>query len=226
MILVEYASPAALFAAVAARVSQDLSAGVAANGRAALAVPGGSTPGPLFDLLQDADVDWGKTTVMLGDERWVPLDSPRSNTGLIKARLLQGKAAAATYQPLYNGAASAQAGAGDLAQQVAAHLPLTVAVLGMGADMHTASIFPGAPEREAAQADDAPAALAMTPGDGLEDRITLSARALASAAHIHVVILGDDKKAALAQAQTSDIAAAPIAQFLPKAMVHWAPKEG
>ncbi len=225
MILVEYPTAAELFAAVAKRMVRDLQTSLDSSATASLAVPGGSTPGPMFEKLQSADLAWDRITVMLGDERWVPLDSPRSNTGLIKAKLLQGKAAAAKYQPLYNGAETASLGAVQLAKDVDAILPLSVAVLGMGADMHTASIFPGAPERAAAQAPDAPAVVSMTPGDGLEDRVTLSARALLSAENIHVVILGDDKKAALAQAQSSPISQAPIAQFLPKAHVHWAPKE-
>ena len=66
-----------------------------------LAVPGGTTPGPIFDVLSAADVDWDRVTIMLTDERWVEPDSPRSNAGLIAARLLQGPAAAARFQPFY-----------------------------------------------------------------------------------------------------------------------------
>ncbi|MEE4346502.1 MAG: 6-phosphogluconolactonase, partial [Paracoccaceae bacterium] len=47
--------------------------------RATLVVPGGTTPGPIFDALCDADLDWSRVDVMLSDERWVPQDDPRSN---------------------------------------------------------------------------------------------------------------------------------------------------
>ena len=54
-------------------------------------------------------------------------------------------------------------------------------VLGMGADMHTASLFPGAPELAAALADDAPEILEVHPPDQPEARLTLTARVLRAA---------------------------------------------
>ncbi len=222
MSFVEYPDAKALFQTVANLVADGLKNEIASGGVARLAVPGGSTPGPLFDILANTDLPWEKVVLMLGDERWVSLDSPRSNTGLIKDRLLQNRAAKATYQALFNGMLDAQTGAKALAKEIEAHLPLSVAVVGMGADMHTASIFPNAPERALAQSDDAPALVAMTPGDGLEDRVTLSARALKSAKHIHVIIIGDEKRAAYEMALKSSIDKAPIAQLLPHATVHWA----
>ena len=108
------------------------------------AVPGGTTPGPMFDDLCAADLDWSRVNVMLTDERWVPETSERSNTRLLRERLLTDRAAAARYVSLYTGEATPEAAAADLDAAVRPHLPLTVLVLGMGADMHTASIFPGA----------------------------------------------------------------------------------
>ena len=224
MTFVAYESKTDLMAVLAKRVASELQIATSVLGRAVLSVPGGSTPAPMFDQLCQADLAWDQVKVMLGDERWVPLESDRSNTAMIKKHLLVRKAESAHYVPLYNGAETAQEGAIGVAATIEDTLPLTVAVLGMGTDMHTASIFPGAPERAAAQADDAPAVVTMTPGDGLEDRITLSARALLSAARIHVLIVGDDKKVAYEQALNTPIAQAPIAQFLPRATVHWAPK--
>lgn len=222
MIFSEYKDKTTLMAGLADRVAQELAALIDANGATRLTVPGGSTPGPMFDQLCKADIDWAKVHVMLSDERWVPLDSDRSNTGLIKSRLLQGKAAAAQYVPLYNGSDTAQMGAAEIAASVEDHLPLGVVVLGMGNDMHTASLFPGAKELALGQSDDAPAALAVRPGHGLEDRITLSARALLTATHIHVLIVGNEKKTSLETAKETAIDKAPIAQFLPNAHVHWA----
>ena len=69
--------------------------------RALLVVPGGTTPGPIFDDLCDADLDWSRVDVMLSDERWVPEVHVRSNTRLIRERLLTGRAAKARYLPLY-----------------------------------------------------------------------------------------------------------------------------
>jgi hypothetical protein len=60
---------------------------------ASLAVPGGTTPGPVFESLSAVDLDWSRVQVMLTDERWVPEDSPRSNTRLLRERLLVDRAA-------------------------------------------------------------------------------------------------------------------------------------
>ena len=224
MQLTSYESASEMMQSLSVQITSQLSAAIALRGRACLAVPGGSTPGPLFDLLSQAELDWANVTVMLTDERWVPSDSARSNTGLIKNRLLVNAARAAQYIALYAGGLDPVLGARTLSKQVAPNLPIDVVVLGMGADMHTASLFPGAPELSFAQNELADAVMPMVPvGSDLEPRVTLSAWVLEMARQTHVLILGDEKKAALAQAQTLSPVEAPIAQFLPNATVHWSP---
>ena len=224
MQLTSYETASKMMQSLSVQIASQLSASIELRGRACLAVPGGSTPGPLFDLLSEAQLDWANVTVMLTDERWVPTDSARSNTGLIKNRLLVNAAIAAQYIALYAEDLDHVLGARTLSKQVAPNLPIDVVVLGMGADMHTASLFPGAPELSFAQNELADAVMPMVPvGSDLEPRVTLSARALATARQTHVLILGDEKKAALAQAQTLSPVEAPIAQFLPNATVHWSP---
>ena len=53
------------------------------------------SPGPIFDNLSGVALDWANVSVFLNDERWVPEDSPRSNTRLLRDRLFRGPAAAA-----------------------------------------------------------------------------------------------------------------------------------
>ena len=62
---------------------------------ASFVVPGGTTPGPIFDSLCAAALDWDRVHVMLSDERWVPEDHDRSNAKLLKDRLFVDRAAAA-----------------------------------------------------------------------------------------------------------------------------------
>ena len=81
MILQTYPDRAALMAGLASVMVKELASALR-NGPATLSVPGGTTPGPVFDALSVADLDWAQVFVLLNDERWVGEDSPRSNTGL------------------------------------------------------------------------------------------------------------------------------------------------
>ena len=159
---------------------------------------------------------------MLGDERWVPEDSDRSNARLVKNRLLTGRAAGAHFVPFYTGDETPEQGAGKVSDAIQAHLPITLLLLGMGDDMHTASLFPGSDELPAALEPDAPAVMAVTPPDGLEPRLTLTYPALSAALDTHVLITGAAKRAAYERAlQIADPKRAPIAAFLGSATVHW-----
>ncbi len=192
------------------------------EGKASLCVPGGTTPGPIFDTLSGVDIDWGNVAVFLNDERWVAEDSPRSNTRLLRERLLCGKAAAATLVPLYAPADAPEAVLDGLAEGVAAHLPISVLLLGMGADMHTASLFPGADRLEAALAADAPVLMALRADAAGEPRITLTAPVLRGAMNIHVLITGAEKREALERAMGLSALEAPVRSVLDNATVHWA----
>ncbi|WP_255418332.1 6-phosphogluconolactonase [Oceanicella sp. SM1341] len=191
-----------LMAALAGRVAGLLAEAIAARGRATLAVPGGTTPGPFLELLSETDLDWSRVSVMLTDERFVPESSERSNTALLRRTLLKGRAAAATLVPLTAEGESPEAVLPGLAEAVRAALPLDVCVLGMGADMHTASIFPGADKLAEALAPDAPELLPMRAPGAPEPRITLTAPVLSSARHIFVLLTGAEKAEALARALT------------------------
>ena len=195
---------------------------LAGTDRVSFAVPGGTTPAPVFDVLSAADLDWSRVTVMLTDERWVPTSSARSNAALVKKHLLQGHAAAAGFIPFYKEGLTPQEAAETLSDAYQAHFPLSLVMLGMGADMHTASLFPQAPGVEAALARDATPLCAVTPPDQPEQRITLSARVLDEALEKHVVIFGQDKRDALENARGRAPVDAPINAVIQGGTVHWA----
>lgn len=134
-------------------VAQRLRAGLSERGQALLVVSGGSTPVPFFEALAQCDLDWSRVTITLADERWVPEDHADSNARLVKAHLLQGRAAQARWVPFFNGEATPQRGQVAIEHTLAGLCwPADVVVLGMGGDGHTASLFPHAPELSAALA--------------------------------------------------------------------------
>ena len=207
---------------VAGKIAAQLSEELSMYGRASLSVPGGTTPGPIFDILSGVNLDWGNVAVMLNDERWVGEDGPRSNTRLVKERLLVDKAAAATLIPLYREASEPELMLATLSEGIAPHLPLTVLLLGMGADMHTASLFPGADLLAEALAPNAPILLALRADAAGEPRITLTAPVLTEAKNIHILITGAHKRAAVEAAANLPVLEAPVRVVLDNATVHWA----
>ncbi|MGR3452720.1 6-phosphogluconolactonase [Pseudooceanicola sp.] len=204
------------------RLASELGAALRHKERVTFAVPGGTSPGPVFDALTAVRLDWDRVDVVLTDERWVPETSDRSNTRLVRQRLLQGHAAAATLLPLVTDAAEPEESLDALAEGLAPHLPIDVLVLGMGADRHIASLFPGADRLEEALAADAPVLMAMRAPGVPEPRITLTAPVLREAMSTHIVITGAEKRAALEKAQGQKPIDAPVAAVLDEAIVHWA----
>ena len=189
---------------------------------ASFVVPGGTTPGPIFDSLCAAALDWDRVHVMLSDERWVPEDSERSNTRLLKERLLVEHAKAARFIPLYAKADTPEKIIPELESVIRPCLPISVLLLGMGADMHTASIFPGADNLDLALEKHAPILVPMRAPGAPEPRVTLSAHVLNEAISKHIVITGDEKRAALEKASHLSASEAPIRAVLSGATIHWA----
>lgn len=193
------------------------------DGHATFSVPGGTTPGPVFDTLSGVDIDWANVKIILNDERWVAEDSPRSNTRLLRERLLTGRAAKAQLLPLYTpGADIPENAVPALEDALRPHLPISVLLLGMGTDMHTASLFPGADRLQEALSDTPRLILPMRADTAEEPRVTLTAPVLAAAIRVHVLITGAEKRAALERALTLPAEQAPIRAVLSQAVVHWA----
>jgi 6-phosphogluconolactonase len=222
MRLIAYPDRDQLYHGLAKVLAEELGAAIKARGHASLSVPGGTTPGPVFDILSQMPLDWAKVAVFLNDERWVGEDSPRSNTRLLRARLLCGPAAKAKLVPLYAPAAQPEDQLAALAEGLAPHLPISVLLLGMGADMHTASLFPGADLLTQALAADAPPLMALRAEAAGEPRVTLTAPVLQAAEAIHILITGAEKRAAIERARDLPPEQAPIRAVLDHATVHWA----
>lgn len=217
-----YADADLMFLSIADRIASELGDFLRRNGHASLCVPGGTTPGPIFDTLSGVDLDWSRIAVFLSDERWVPESSPRSNTRLLRDRLIRGRAAAAQVIPIHAETGQPEDRIEALAEGLRPHLPISVLLLGMGADMHTASLFPGADHLDRALAADAPILMALRAEAAGEPRISLTAPVLKSAFRTHIVIRGAEKRAAVERAMDLSPLEAPVRVVLDHATVHWA----
>ncbi len=211
-----------MFLALADKIAGELGEFLRRDGRATFCVPGGTTPGPIFDTLSGVDIDWPGVAVILNDERWVPEDSPRSNTRLLRERLLRGRAAGATLIPLYADAPQPEDMLAALSAGITPHLPISVLLLGMGADMHTASLFPGADLLTEALSSHAPPLMALRADAAGEPRITLTAPVLRGAMRTHILITGAEKRSAIERAAHLTDLEAPVRTVLANATVHWA----
>ena len=222
--LIEYPDSDMMMIDLAQRIAGELGTCLLEHEIATFAVPGGSTPGPMYDALSAADIDWARVHVLLTDERRVPADHPRSNERLVRERLLTGRASKARFiRYVPHGEAD---GADDegMSRLIDDELPISILLLGMGADMHTASLFPGSPDLAAALSPNAPNVMSVRPpGDDLEPRVTLTARVLTNAMATHLLITGEDKRKALERARDLAPEEAPVALVLAEADVHWAP---
>jgi 6-phosphogluconolactonase len=213
----EFAGPDELAEALADYAVAALRDRLARDGVAALAVSGGSTPLRFFRALSRKVLDWRAVGLTLVDDRWVGVSSPRSNAALVHANLLQGPAAAANFLPLVNDSATPEEGRAAIEAAIAAlPLPFAVVVLGMGADGHTASFFPGG-DRLAEALSPARGQLveSVRSEAAVEPRITLTLPVLLAAEHIALHIQGSAKREVLAAAlQPGPVEAMPIRAVL------------
>lgn len=180
--------------ALANSVASRLSAAIASRGQAVLAVSGGKSPIPFFQLLSEMAIDWSRVTVTLVDERFVAPDHPDSNAGLVRQHLLRNRAAPARFLPLVRAAADIDA---EVAADCHEFIAPDVAVLGMGEDGHTASLFPAAAELAAPHR-----------------RVSMSYAALLQAGCLILSIQGAKKREVLEAAARGRDDALPISHFL------------
>ncbi|OQM75253.1 6-phosphogluconolactonase [Manganibacter manganicus] len=224
----EFTDRTTLERSLADTIVNRLASSITKRGKALIAVSGGNTPKKLFQVLSNADLAWDRVIVTLVDERFVPPSSPRSNAALVSENLLQNKAAAARFVPLYKDATSLEdAASSDSVDMQTLPWPADVVILGMGLDGHTASFFPDAGNL-ASLLDSASTrtVLPVHAQSAGEPRLTLSAARILCAGFLALHIEGSEKRAAFEQAMTNE-PKKPIRSVIeaaPKPVeVFWAP---
>lgn len=217
------AAPERLAAAFVDRVEREAGEAVVARGRFAIALTGGSAAASLLPQLASARIDWSRTDVFWGDERAVPATDPESNFALAQRLLLEpAQVPVANLHrlpaDLPDLAAAAAAGETELLSCLGDPPRLDLLWLGVGADGHVASLFPGHPllherRRFVAAVVDSPKPPPR--------RLTLTLPAIAAARQLVVTALGESKAAAVGAALGDAASGLPLAMALATADRAW-----
>jgi 6-phosphogluconolactonase len=207
-----------LISAAADEIAEIAKAAAAARGVFRWALAGGSTPRALYAamaarLARPRDFPWERSEIFFGDERCVPPGDPQSNYRMARESLLDHVPVPAAMVRRIPGelppAEAAEAYARALGEE-----PLDLALLGMGADGHTASIFPGSPPLFV------PASSVWVTDSPLPPtrRISLSPTALSAARAVRFLVTGAskaDRVREVALQHGSESPALPAAQIRP-----------
>lgn len=173
------------------------------NGRASLALAGGSTPRSLYERLaalpRASQIDWSRTFVYFGDERCVPADSGSSNFRMASEALLSKVPLPASHVFRIEGERPPADAAARYAALLSEAPPLDVVLLGMGDDGHTASLFPDTPDLESQRAGSGARVIATRSPVDPPDRVSLTLRSINEAGHVLFLVSGAGKAACLAE---------------------------
>lgn len=179
-------------------------ASIKAKGFFTVALTGGNSPAALYQLLASpayrTRIDWSKAYVFWGDERWVPLNDPKSNATMAYDTLLNHVDIPKEHvYPMYADDQSPEEFAGTYERYITDLLgedaKLDLILLGMGDDAHTASLFPG---QEVLKTTDKKIDSFYLEEQSMY-RITMTAPLINAAHHIFVLTFGQNKNAALNQ---------------------------
>ena len=200
----EYRERDELMKNLAVLVAGELAAVLNQKDRATLALPGGSTPKPFFEQLSHSDINWAKVIVIPTDERFVPETDPLSNYSFIKNNLKKNCARNLKIVNFFKPDYSLEKLATTVSKDLKVVLPIDICVLGMGLDMHTASIFPGLDRlNDAFDLNTSKILVPISSPRIKEKRLTLTVKVLRESQKTHILITGSEKKEALAFALKS-----------------------
>lgn len=176
---------------------------VAERGVFKVALSGGTSPVPLFELLRARDwahrIPWDRITFFWADERCVGPENEDSNYGMARKELLSHVSATHFYR--IRGEFPPEEAAQRYERQLRDDFGLSgnelprfdLILLGMGRDGHTASLFPGSPElgeKKRLVTD-------VYMPDGQKDRVSLTLPVLNNARCCMFLVNGQDKHNAL-----------------------------
>ena len=230
----DYPNTGALIDQVARALQHACREAIGARGAAWLALAGGRTPLPAYARLAASDFAGGTVAAIPTDERCVAHDHPACNLRALREAFASNRAIAAGAITREDGDQAASLGQAR-ALLASNPQPFDFVLLGMGADGHFASLFPGAANLADGLAMEGGIDAIATQPDPLPPeapfvRISLSLPRLLRAREVHLVVTGEDKRRVLRQAQQQDQGGAipyPVAALLHardhRLQIHWSP---
>jgi 6-phosphogluconolactonase len=167
----------------------------AASAGAHVALSGGGTVGAAYDVAARTRPRWRDVHVWFGDERVVPPYDPRSNFRLVRDRLVDRLEAPPEVHRVRGEQPAEEAAA--LYDAALEGVTLDLALNGIGADGHTASLFPGAPALDERERRAVAAEAALEP---FVPRVTLTPPVFAAAGVLVYLVTGAEKAEAARRA--------------------------
>jgi 6-phosphogluconolactonase len=232
-----YTDRAAMLSNLQTAVAAQLRHSLDKSSAVTLLLSGGGSPVPLYSALASEALPWDRIDVALVDERWVSPSHDASNERMVRRTLVRENAAACRF----TGMKTAHELEGEQEQAAVAEcnrayrqLPKPwIALLGMGPDGHTASLFPGAAGlQDVIEAKTLCAAVHAPPDSPARNdttsRMTLTPHALFQCERLFLLFTGRDRRVLYEKARTTqDQASLPISIFLQQQAVplsvFWSP---
>jgi 6-phosphogluconolactonase len=203
-----YRNRDALCEAAAEQVADLAEKAIARSGRFTWVLSGGSTPRPVYARLAGkhlaSRVEWSRVHFFWVDERCVPPDHAESNFRAARETLLDGVPALATNVHRVHGEDDPDQAAAAYEQLLHQFFQVTgdgppprfdLVLLGMGADGHTASLFPGTPPLLETRRW----VVATPAGKAIGSRVTMTPLLINAAANVTLLVAGTSKAARLGE---------------------------
>lgn len=189
-----FATEAILVDALCARIATLANSCLKQRGYFSIVLAGGATPRKLYQQLRHLPTDWQRWHIYFGDERYLPAGDPERNDSMAAATWLNHVAIPSTQIQRVPTGDNVSMAAASYASVLQLAPGFDLALLGLGEDGHTASLFPD----DLAAHNSAELAIAVTNAPKPpSQRVSMSPKCLSTAAAVWFIVTGNSKRQAL-----------------------------